>query len=109
MRFTDQIVETDPRGRASLGRPERRYLMHEESDGTLVLEPPAVVTKLERRFMAKRSKLRSTTKPGPIRSKGSSDSVGRRRSEQCANWSSIRFRRRSSTACTTSLPDAASM
>lgn len=48
----DQIVETDARGRASLGRPGRRYLMHEESDGTLVLEPAVVVTELERRFMA---------------------------------------------------------
>ncbi|MGH9094244.1 MAG: hypothetical protein ACRDXE_03695 [Acidimicrobiales bacterium] len=50
--MTNQIVETDARGRASLGRPERRYLMHEEPDGTLVLEPAVVVTELERRFMA---------------------------------------------------------
>jgi hypothetical protein len=49
---SDQIIETDARGRASLGRPGRRYLMHEESDGTLVLEPAVVVTELERRFMA---------------------------------------------------------
>lgn len=49
---SDQIIETDARGRASLGRPSRRYLMHEESDGTLVLEPAVVVTELERRFMA---------------------------------------------------------
>jgi len=47
----EQIVETDARGRASLGRPGRRYLMHEESDGTLVLEPAVVVTELERRFL----------------------------------------------------------
>jgi len=50
--MADQIVETDARGRASLGRPGRRYLMHEESDGTLVLEPAVVVTELERRFLA---------------------------------------------------------
>lgn len=50
--MTDQIVETDARGRASLGRPGRRYLMREEPDGTLVLEPAVVVTELERRFMA---------------------------------------------------------
>lgn len=50
--MADQIVETDARGRASLGRPGRRYLMHEESDGTLVLEPAVIVTELERRFMA---------------------------------------------------------
>lgn len=48
----EQIVETDARGRASLGRPGRRYLMHEQSDGTLTLEPAVVVTDLERRFMA---------------------------------------------------------
>ncbi len=47
-----QIIETDLRGRASLGKPHSRYLMHEEADGTLVLEPAAVVTELERRFMA---------------------------------------------------------
>lgn len=46
------IVETDARGRASLGKPGGRYLMHEESDGTLILEPAVVVTELERRFMA---------------------------------------------------------
>lgn len=50
--MSDQIVETDARGRASLGRPDRRYLMHEESDGTLVLEPAVVLTELERRFLA---------------------------------------------------------
>lgn len=52
VRVNEQIVETDARGRASLARPGRRYLMHEESDGTLVLEPAVVVTELERRFMA---------------------------------------------------------
>lgn len=50
--MADQIVETDARGRASLGKPGRRYLMHEQSDGTLVLEPAVVITELERRFMA---------------------------------------------------------
>jgi hypothetical protein len=48
----NQIVETDARGRASLGHPSATYLMHEEEDGTLVLEPAVVVTELERRFMA---------------------------------------------------------
>lgn len=51
-RVDEQIIETDARGRASLGRPGRRYLLHEESDGTLMLEPAVVVTDLERRFMA---------------------------------------------------------
>lgn len=49
---SEQIIETDARGRASLGLPQRRYLMHEESDGTIILEPATVVTELERRFMA---------------------------------------------------------
>ena len=50
--MSDRIVDTDARGRASLGRPGCRDVMHEESDGTLVLEPAAVVTELERRFLA---------------------------------------------------------
>lgn len=49
---SEQIIETDARGRASIGRPSRRYLLHEESDGTLVLEPAVVVTELERQFLA---------------------------------------------------------
>lgn len=48
----DQLIDTDARGRASLSQPNRRYLMHEESDGTLVLEPAVVITELERRFLA---------------------------------------------------------
>ncbi|MHB8296898.1 MAG: hypothetical protein ACYDH5_20275 [Acidimicrobiales bacterium] len=48
----DQVVETDARGRASLGRPSQRYLLHEEPGGVLVLEPAVVVTELERRFMS---------------------------------------------------------
>lgn len=49
--MADQLIETDARGRASLGRPGRRYVMHEEADGTLVLEPAVVMTELERRFL----------------------------------------------------------
>lgn len=48
----DHIVDTDKRGRATLGHPSRRYLMREEPDGTLILEPAVVVSELERRFMA---------------------------------------------------------
>lgn len=49
-----QVIDTDARGRASLGSAlaGRRFLMHEEADGTVVLEPAVVVTELERRFMA---------------------------------------------------------
>ena len=46
------IVDTDSRGRASLGRPGRRYLMHESEDGTLTLEPAVVISELEHRFLA---------------------------------------------------------
>lgn len=45
-------IETDSRGRASLGRPGKRYVVHEEPDGTLILEPAVVITELERRFVA---------------------------------------------------------
>jgi hypothetical protein len=47
----DQIVETDSRGRATIGHPSTRYLKHEEGDGTVILEPASVVTDLERRYL----------------------------------------------------------
>ena len=46
------IIDTDARGRASLGRPGRRYLMHESEDGTITLEPAVVLSELEHRFLA---------------------------------------------------------
>lgn len=48
------VVETDSRGRLTLpgSKPNRRYLVHEEPDGTLVLEPAVVISELERRFLA---------------------------------------------------------
>ena len=48
----DTLIETDSRGRASLGRPGRRYRLTESSDGTLTLEPAIIMTELERRFLA---------------------------------------------------------
>lgn len=48
----DRVIDTDKRGRATIGHPGRRYLMREQADGTLILEPAVVVTELERRFMA---------------------------------------------------------
>lgn len=51
-----QILDLDPRRRASfgrIGRPEhRRYLVMEEPDGTLILTPAVVVSELEARFMS---------------------------------------------------------
>jgi len=49
---TDWLIDTDSRGRASLGRPGRRYRMTESPDGTLTLEPASLITDLERRFLA---------------------------------------------------------
>jgi len=49
---TDTLIDTDSRGRASLGRPGRRYRMTETPDGTVILEPASIITDLERRFLA---------------------------------------------------------
>lgn len=52
----DVLVEVDSRGRVSLGRvtasEHRRYLAHEEPDGTVVLTPAVVMSQLEARFLA---------------------------------------------------------
>lgn len=47
----ETVIDTDKRGRASLGRPDKRYLLTEEPDGTLVLRPAVVISELERRFL----------------------------------------------------------
>jgi hypothetical protein len=51
----DTVVETDERGRVSLGRagaqPNQRYVAHVEPDGTVILSPAAVVTSYEARFL----------------------------------------------------------
>lgn len=48
---SDILVETDVRGRVSLGRPGRRYLLHEEPDGTPILQPAAIISDLELKYM----------------------------------------------------------
>ena len=54
--MVDILIELDDRRRASfgrIGRPEhRRYLAHEEEDGTLVLVPAVVMPESEARLMA---------------------------------------------------------
>ena len=45
-----RLVTADPRGRVTVGQPDRPYLVHEEPDGTVVLEPAVVMSELERRF-----------------------------------------------------------
>jgi hypothetical protein len=59
MTDADVVLELDERRRASLGRigrPEhRRYLVTEEPDGTIILQPAVVMTELEARFLANRA------------------------------------------------------
>ncbi len=47
-----RLVTSDPRGRLTVAQPDRQYLVHEEDDGTLVLEPAVVISELEHRFLA---------------------------------------------------------
>lgn len=51
-------MDVDRRGRVSLGRvakaSHRRYLAHEEPDGTVVLTPAVVMSELEARFLTNR-------------------------------------------------------
>ena len=46
-----RLVTADPRGRVTVGQADRQYLVHEEPDGTVVLEPAVVMSELERRFL----------------------------------------------------------
>jgi len=46
-----KFVTADVRGRVAIGRPDRAFLMHEEDDGTVVLEPAVVMSELEQRFL----------------------------------------------------------
>ena len=54
--MVDILIELDDRRRASfgrIGRPEhRRYLAHEEEDGTVVLVPAVVMPESQARLMA---------------------------------------------------------
>lgn len=55
-KVADVLIELDERRRVSLGRlgrPEhRRYLAHEEPDGTLVLVPAVVMPESQARLLA---------------------------------------------------------
>jgi hypothetical protein len=54
--MADVLIELDERRRVSLGRigraEHRRYLAHEEPDGTLVLVPAVVMSESEARLLA---------------------------------------------------------
>lgn len=79
--MADTLIELDDRRRASLGRlgRHRRYLAHEEPDGTLVLTPAAVMTEAQARLLARpdvmadidafvaQPERRGTTRPRPRR------------------------------------------
>lgn len=47
------FVETDNRGRVVLpGKPNKRYLMRENEDGIIVLQPATVVTMAQHEFQS---------------------------------------------------------
>lgn len=48
------LIETDARSRVTLpgSRSNRRYLVREEPDGTLILEPAVVLSELELRYLS---------------------------------------------------------
>jgi len=47
--MADTLIELDDRGRTTLGKiaHHRRYLAHEEPDGTLILQPAVVLTEAD--------------------------------------------------------------
>lgn len=47
-----RILTTDSRGRLSLGRPDQHFIVHEEEDGTVTLEPAVVMSELEHRYLS---------------------------------------------------------
>lgn len=50
----DTVIELDDRRRVSLGKigHHTRYVVHEEPDGTIIMEPAVVLTEAEARIMA---------------------------------------------------------
>ena len=45
------MIEVDGRNRVTLpGKAHRRYLVREERDGTLILEPAVVISEIEARY-----------------------------------------------------------
>lgn len=51
--MTTPMIEVDGRSRVTLpgNKAHRRYLIHEEPDGTVILEPAVVMSELELRFL----------------------------------------------------------
>ncbi|HEY5857099.1 MAG TPA: hypothetical protein VIW24_24445 [Aldersonia sp.] len=53
--MNDLIVEVDSRNRVSLSKlahKHNRYIVREEEDGTVILEPAVVLTQAERNYLA---------------------------------------------------------
>ena len=48
---TVTLVQTDARGRATIGHPERRFKMTELNDGAIILEPAVLVSEAELKFL----------------------------------------------------------
>ncbi len=50
---SEQLVQTDARSRAVLpGHPDRRFLMRENSDGSILLEPVRIVSEAQAEYDA---------------------------------------------------------
>lgn len=48
-----EMIRTDSRGRATLaGHPDSTYLLHEEPDGVLVLEPAVLMSSAQASYLA---------------------------------------------------------
>ena len=48
-----EMIRTDSRGRVTLvGHPDSTYLLHEEPDGVLVLEPAVVMSAAQASYLA---------------------------------------------------------
>lgn len=50
---SEQLVQTDARSRAVLpGHPDQRFLMRENSDGSILLEPARIVSEAQAEYDA---------------------------------------------------------
>ncbi len=46
-----KVIETDARGRATItGHPDQRFIVQENADGSLLLQPATLVTEAQREY-----------------------------------------------------------
>jgi len=58
------MIEVDARNRVTLpGKAHNRYLVHEQEDGTVILEPAVVLSALEARYRAN-AEIQATVESG---------------------------------------------